>query len=150
MSEQTSRVLAIARQEARAQVSSGHLLLGALHPEGGDVLRRIELDVNLDELRDHVRVLTAGPSDPHARLSDRVKRVLTEYRSTRDVLIALLDDPDSTAARALVRAGQDLADVRRRVEVMRGGTGRASKAARQLNYAPPPEIRRYPPNTQPD
>jgi hypothetical protein len=107
MSEQTSRLLAVARREARAQVSSGHLLLGALHPDGDDVLRRVDLGVDLDEIGDHVRVFTAGPSDSHARLSVRVKRVLTEHRSTKDVLVALLDDPESTAAKALVRAGLD-------------------------------------------
>jgi ATP-dependent Clp protease ATP-binding subunit ClpA len=145
----SERVLAVARQEARAQVSSGHLLLGLLHPDGGNLLRRIGLTVGLDELRDHVRVLTAGPSDPHSRLSDRVRRVLTAYLSPRDILTALLDEPESTAARALVRAGQDLADLRRHVQTM-SNTGRASKTARQSKYGPPPEIRRYPPNTQPD
>ncbi|MEV6604359.1 Clp protease N-terminal domain-containing protein [Kutzneria sp. NPDC051319] len=127
-------MLAVARREARAQVSSGHLLLGALHPEGG----RVELDVDLDEMRDHVRVLTAGPSDPHTRLSERVKRVLIEHRTTRDVLLALLDDPGSTAARALVRAGQDLADLRARVAAMPGGKRKTTKVARELKYRQPP------------
>ena len=136
----SERVLAVARQEAHAQVSSGHLLLGVLHPDGGNLLRRIGLTVGLDALREHVRVLTAGPSDPHSRLSARVKRVLTDHLSPRDILTALLDDPESTAARALVRAGQDLAGLRRRVREMPNG-GRASKVARQLNYGPPPEIR---------
>ncbi len=133
-------MLAIARREARAQVSSGHLLLGALHPDGADVLRRINLDLDLDELRAHVAKLTAGPSDPHARLSDRVKRVLTEHQSVRDLVTALLDDPASTAARALVRAGQDLAELRARVQAM-SSTRRSSKVSRQLNYGPPPEAR---------
>lgn len=137
MSEQTSRVLAVARREARAQVSSGHLLLGALHPDGGDMLRRIGLAADLDDIRAHVRVLTAGPSDPHARLSERVKHVLTAHRSTRDVLIALLDDPGSTAARALVRAGHDLSELRGRVRAM-SNTRRAGKVSRQLKYGPPP------------
>jgi hypothetical protein len=123
VSEPTSRALAIARREARAQVSSGHLLLGALHPDGG----RIDLGVDLDELREHVRVLTAGPSDPHARLSPRVKRVLTGHRLLRDVLAALIDDTESTAARALTRAGLDPAVIRGR---LRG------KVSRQLNYRP--------------
>jgi len=136
----SERVLAIARQEARAQVSSGHLLLGLLHPDGGNLLRRIGLTVGLDALRDHVRVLTAGPTDPHSRLSARVKRVLTDCLSPRDILAALLDDPESTAARALVRAGQDLAELRRRVQEMPNG-GRASKVSRQLNYGPPPKAR---------
>ena len=127
-------MLAVARREARAQVSSGHLLLGALHPDGGDVLRRINLDVGLDEIRDHVRALTNGPSDPHARLSARVKRVLTEHRSTRDVLIALFDDAESTAARALVHAGLDLAELRGRVWAM-SGRGKATKVSRQLKYS---------------
>ena len=149
MSRPADRALAIARREARAQVSSGHLLLGILHPDGDDVLRRAGLGVDLDEIRDHVRVLTAGPSDPHSRLSDRVKRVLTEHVSTRDALLALLDDPESTAARALVRAGLDLADVRARVRAM-SSTRKATKVARQLKYGPPPTARPYPPNTQPD
>ncbi|QUQ69467.1 Clp amino terminal domain, pathogenicity island component [Kutzneria sp. CA-103260] len=127
-------MLAIARREARAQVSSGHLLLGALHPDGDDVLRRIDLDVDLDEIREHVRVLTDGPSDPHARLSARVKRVLTEHGSTRDVLVALLDDPESTAARALVRAGLDLTDLCERVSAL-SGKRKATKVARQLKYS---------------
>lgn len=138
MSEQTSRLLAVARREARAQVSSGHLLLAALHPDGDDVLRRINLEVDLDEIRDHVRVLTTGPSDPHARLSARVKRLLTEHWSSRNVLVALLDDPESTAAKALVRAGLDLADVRARVQAMPSGR-RSRKVARQAQSAPPPE-----------
>ena len=141
MSEQTSRLLEVARREARAQVSSGHLLLGALHPDGGDVLRRIDLDVDLDEIRDHVRVLTDGPSDPHARLSSRVKRVLTEHQSTRDVLVALFDEPASTAARALVRAGQDLAELRARVQAM-SAKRKATKVARELKYrtSPPDQL----------
>lgn len=138
MSEQTSRLLAVARREARAQVSSGHLLLAALHPDGDDVLRRINLEVDLDEIRDHVRVLTTGPSDPHARLSARVKRLLTEHWSSRNVLVALLDDPESTAAKALVRAGLDLADVRARVQAM-PSSRRTRKVARQAQSAPPPE-----------
>ena len=140
MSEQTGRLLAAARRQTRAQVSSGHLLLGALDPDGENVLRRINLDVDLDEIREHVRVLTSGPSDPHARLSDRVKRVLTEQQSTRDVLVALFDDPESTAARALVRMGLDLADLRACVQAMQNGR-RMTKVARQLNYAPPPTAR---------
>src|SRR5882757_225796 len=130
MSEQTSRLLAIARREARAQVSSGHLLLGALHPDGDDVLRRINLDADLDEIRDHVRPLTEGPSDPHARLSARVKRVLTEHRSTRDVLVALFDDPESTAVSALVRAGLNPAELRAKVQAM-SSTRRGHAHARQ-------------------
>ncbi|MFI9383985.1 Clp protease N-terminal domain-containing protein [Kutzneria sp. NPDC052558] len=140
MSEQTSRLLAVARQEARAQVSSGHLLLGALRPDGDDVLRRVNLDVDLDEIRDHVRVLTAGASDPHARLSTRVKRVLTEHRSTRDVVVALLDDAESTAARALVRAGLDPAEVCERVRRMPGIRRRSRASAKQSSVPPPPEI----------
>ncbi|MFC0546995.1 Clp protease N-terminal domain-containing protein [Kutzneria chonburiensis] len=139
----SERVLAVARQEAHAQVSSGHLLLGLLHPDGGNLLRRIGLTVGLDGLREHVRVLTAGPSDPHSRLSDRVKRVLTDHLSPRDMLTALLDDPESTAARALVRAGQDLAGLRRRVREM-PNTGRASRHMSQAYHPPPPEIRRQP------
>jgi len=137
MSEQTSRLLAIARREARAQVSSGHLLLGALHPDGDDVLRRINLDADLDEIRDHVRALTDGPSDPHARLSARVKRVLTEHRSTRDVLVALFDDPESTAVRALVRAGLNPAELRAKVQAM-SSTRRGHAHARQSGGPVPP------------
>jgi hypothetical protein len=120
VSERTNRALAIARREARAQVSSGHLLLGALHPDGGG----IKVDLDLDELREHVAQLTAGPSDPHARLSDRVKRVLTEHRSLRAVVTALLDDPGSTASRALARAGVDPVLLR----------GKTDKVSRELRY----------------
>jgi hypothetical protein len=117
--------LAVARREARAQVSSGHLLLGALHPDGGDLIRRRNLKVDLDAIRERVGRLTAGPADPHARLSDRVKQALTEHRNVEDAVAALLADPESTASRALAQAGVDLSAFQR---------PKRTKVARQLKY----------------
>jgi hypothetical protein len=143
--DRSRRVIYLAQEEARLlrhdHVGTEHLLLGLLYEGEGVAATALEsLDISLEELRrqveeriGHGESTVAGgiPFTPQARrvLEQSLRQALLlghSYLGTEHLLLGLLCEEDSVAARVLVAAGADHARVRERVlGLLVGGGGLA-------------------------
>lgn len=120
-------VLTLARREAvrlkHAFVGTEHVLLGMISLGQGVAIKVLtHLGIKLDELRGEVEKNVAGPKEKpvgNMPFVPRVKKVLAlaarestalkhDYVGTEHILLGLLIEDESAAARVLKKAGVDL------------------------------------------
>jgi ATP-dependent Clp protease ATP-binding subunit ClpC len=132
--DRARRVVVLAQEEARllnhSSIGTEHLLLGIVHEGQGVAARVLEaLDIRLSAVRHALeRQLTRGPTPPAAppQFTPRAKKALEDalresmelghnYIGTEHVLLGLLHNDESTAARVLKELGASLVRAREQV-----------------------------------
>ncbi len=145
--DRARRVVVLAQQEAHGldhnYIGTEHILLGLVAEGEGVAARALEsFGVSLPAVREQVEVIVGrGSSSPSGRVpfTVRAKKLLElslrealqrghNYIGTEHILLGLVREPESVAARVLVRAGVDLARVRERVvALLAGQAGQAAQ-----------------------
>jgi ATP-dependent Clp protease ATP-binding subunit ClpC len=132
--DRARRVVVLAQEEARllnhSSIGTEHLLLGIVHEGQGVAARTLEsLDIRLSAVRHAVeRELTRGPSPPAGapQFTPRAKQALEDalresmqlghnYIGTEHLLLGLLRNDGSTAARVLNELGASFERAREEV-----------------------------------
>ena len=132
--DRARRAVVLAQEESRLlnhnHIGTEHILLGVIHEEEGVAARAlVSLGVSLERARQQVEsVIGAGqsPSVGHIPFTSRAKKVLElslrealqlghNYIGTEHLLLGLVREKEGVAAQVLMKAGVDLATVRRRV-----------------------------------
>jgi hypothetical protein len=170
--DRSTRVILLAQEEAmrlnHLHIEPGHVLLGLLSEGIGVGAVTLEsLGITYDAVRSKVMERAAQPRQ--TALDDRqfspdTKRALERsvdeahrlghaYAGTESILLALVAEPDGSAAQILVELGAALDGVRSRVtELLTGGdsasSGSATSGSSSTSLAPSGSAHRDPPATQ--
>ena len=141
------KVLKFAQYEAQEMeqnyIGTEHLLLGLVHEDEGVAARALAaLGVNFDTVRERVESamnLTAEEGSDNPYYTPGAKRVMElaleeaqglghGYIGTEHILLGLIRENDSAAARILIALGAHLNAVRRAVVALLRGVGEGEKA----------------------
>jgi ATP-dependent Clp protease ATP-binding subunit ClpC len=141
--DRARRVVVLAQEEARMlnhnHIGTEHILLGLIHEGDGVGARALEsLGISLVAVRQQVEeIIGRGKQTPsgHIPFTPRAKKVLElslreakefghSYIGTEHILLGLIHEGDSMAARLLVKLGADLDRTRQEVvQVLHGRAG---------------------------
>jgi ATP-dependent Clp protease ATP-binding subunit ClpA len=141
--DRARRVVVLAQEEARMlnhnHIGTEHILLGLIHEGDGVGARALEsLGISLVAVRQQVEeIIGRGQQTPsgHIPFTPRAKKVLElslreakefghSYIGTEHILLGLIHEGDSMAARLLVKLGADLDRTRQEVvQVLHGRAG---------------------------
>ena len=165
------KVLKYAQYEAqdmeRNYIGTEHLLLGLLHESDGLAAQALmALGIDLDMVHERVESVLGADDDstsdkpyytPRAKrvmelAVDEARRLGHNYLGTEHILLGLIRENDSAAARVLRSLGAELEHVRRQVMDMLGGDyddveddemeeGRGRAEGARSDTAPPPSSR---------
>jgi ATP-dependent Clp protease ATP-binding subunit ClpC len=141
------RVVVLAQEEAKSfrhdYIGTEHLLLGLIQVESAAAMALSSLDINLEEVRQHItEVVGTGRHEApgHIYFTPRAKRAfqlsLTEaqqlghdYIGAEHLLLGLIDDNASVAMQMLMEMGADAQSIRERVNRQLNPPDRTSHSA---------------------